>query len=200
MIKQNTPPTLIRAIFSLTAIIGVFIFSGIYLQSLKQKISTSYDLSNSGLIDQNGNNSITTIALNANDQLWVGNPDGVFTLTPDGTWKTYTTSNSKLPFGSVSALTIDDHNRVWVGTTSGLGMLTPQDTWETFLNERVFALATDQQGGLWVATEKKISLLSNSQWTDYTSENSGLSTPSYALVVDQNRQVWTTNRFRIDIL
>jgi hypothetical protein len=191
MINNNTPPSLKRALFSLTGIIGVLILSVIFLQLLKQKIVTNYDVPNS---------SITAIAIDANGQPWIGSPDSVFTLTSGGTWNTYTTSNSKLPSGSVAALIIDSQNRVWVGTTSGLGLLTPEGTWETLLNERVFALATDQQGGLWVATEKKISLLSNGQWTDYTSEDSGLSIPVYAIVVDQDRQMWTTDRIRIDIL
>src|SRR5258706_4648768 len=200
--KKQSPPSLRRAIFSLITIIGVLIFSGVFIQSIKPKIWTNYNLSNSGLIDRNGKVSITAMAFDTNGQLWVGNPDGVFTLTPDGTWKSYTTSNSKLPSGAIGSLTIDNHNQVWVGTTSGLGMLTSQEkTWETLLNERVFALATDQQGQLWVATEKKLSLLSNGQWKDYTSEYSELSKyASYALVVDQDGQVWTTDRLQIDIL
>src|SRR5258706_3644898 len=122
--KKQSPPSLRRAIFSLITIIGVLIFSGVFIQSIKPKIWTNYNLSNSGLIDRNGKVSITAMAFDTNGQLWVGNPDGVFTLTPDGTWKSYTTSNSKLPSGAIGSLTIDNHNQVWVGTTSGLGMLT----------------------------------------------------------------------------
>jgi len=78
-------------------------------------------------------------------------------LNREGKWKSYTTSNSKLPEKAITALAQDDSGGIWAATSEGLahfnyrGEGTLFNTANSGLpNNFVRALASDSKNGLWV--------------------------------------------------
>jgi ligand-binding sensor domain-containing protein len=103
-------------------------------------------------------------------------------------WKIFNANNSPLPENtSVNAILLDqEHQEVWIGITgdsSGLVRFNLQTgTWhshnleaEANLPNKVYALAKDQKGGLWVGTARGLGYFSPQQtWSVFNTDNSVL--------------------------
>lgn len=69
--------------------------------------------------------SINTIAVDKQDQIWVGTDDGLFRLDTAGNWTAFNESNSGLPSNWVKKVLMDPQGQVWVATYKGLSMIDP---------------------------------------------------------------------------
>jgi ligand-binding sensor domain-containing protein len=162
---------------------------------------TTYTTENSGLSD----NWVTALAIDGQDQIWVGTNHGVNVIRPTGEWTNDQVVDSGLLDDMVNALVIDGKDQIWVGTeSSGLTVLASNGTWKTYIpenselaHERVDELLVDNQGRVWIANLcggscYAINMLPpDGKWSTYTPENSGMAdAPIYALASDGQSQVW----------
>ena len=101
--------------------------------------------------------SVTAIAEARDGTMWFGSPQGLSRLSR-GRWRTYT-SRHGLPSDQVIATLVDREQRVWAATAAGLAVLRPgAEVFEvaSALRARVVALAQDQLGSLWGATQDRL--------------------------------------------
>ncbi len=114
------------------------------------------------------NATINAIALDANNTLWVGRPDGASKLNiRTSVWTHYNhdeNTNNVMPRSvSVNAVATDMENKRWFGTSKGL-LLLQDTTWTIFTHssieelpsDTIRALAYDRKGNLWIGTYKGI--------------------------------------------
>lgn len=84
---------------------GVYKFDG--------KNVTNYSMYNSQL----PSNSVIDIAIDTEDNKWIGTYSGGFAkLSPDGNWKVFNKSNTPLPFNSVEHILVDNKNNIWMAS------------------------------------------------------------------------------------
>ena len=70
--------------------------------------------------------------------------------------------------------------------------------WDNQLSgDAVHALAADQEGQLWVATEGKLSKLSNDEWTHFDADYTYLASEAKGIAVDHQGRVWIADLFYI---
>lgn len=101
--------------------------------------------------------SVTAIAEARDGAMWFGSPQGLSRLWR-GQWRTYTTRDG-LPSDQVIALLVERSGRVWAATAAGLAVLRPgAPAFQVVpaLRGRVIALAQDQLGSLWCATQDRL--------------------------------------------
>ncbi|MEO5673074.1 MAG: T9SS type A sorting domain-containing protein [Chitinophagales bacterium] len=116
------------------------------------------------------------MAIDKDDNLWLadwGNDDGPFSsdkgLTKytinSGTWYTYNTSNSTLPYNQIYSISTDTNSHVWLGYLDEFGI---------------------------VPTGAITEFNGNNIWHNYTANNSGFMGNWYSqiLVVDHQNNVW----------
>lgn len=101
---------------------------------------------------------ITAIVAGATGSLWVAGPAvGVWMRPPGGEW-TATRDRDRLTRGQWVILFLGQNDQAWAGTDQGLAYLSERG-WErwplsgTGTDPRVFAIAQDRDGGLWVGTD-----------------------------------------------
>lgn len=70
---------------------------------------------NSGL----PNNSVYSIAMEDNGDVWIGTGGGGLAKFDGYNWEVFDHTNSKLPKDFVYTVTIDDENTKWIGTWKG---------------------------------------------------------------------------------
>jgi hypothetical protein len=172
---------------------------------------TIYTTSNSKLVSD----SIYSLAIDAQDQIWIDAFQELIKVTPDGTWTTYPIPDSETPGQYVTALATDKTGQVWVASSSsGLSRLTPGGSWKTYspadygfdpndaYKTRVVAVAIDNQDRPWVGTVNgRISqLAANDQWTIYSPDNSGRPTDLNSLAIDQQGRVWVGHTYGLGVL
>lgn len=106
-----------------------------------------------------GDNDLRSLMLDRSGQLWIGTrSDGINLWNPQSWQLGHTFAD--LPLGSVSAFATDQHG-FWVGSTSNGLLRARHNMPPRFITEndgltdnRVMALATSSDGGLWVGTMK----------------------------------------------
>ena len=112
------------------------------------------------------------IAIDAQDNKWVGTYDPMGSLSHgafkyDGTnWTTFDTLNSGLADNYVNSIAIDTHGNKWFGTQGGVSMF--NDTvWTSYTiadglaSNNVLSVAIDAQGNKWFGTNNGVSELSH---------------------------------------
>ena len=122
--------------------------------------------------------------------------------TTQGTWTTYTTSNSDLVSNYVMSMAMDDEGNKWFGTSRGVSKF-DGTTWTTYdtsnsdlVNRRVNAIAIDAAGNKWFGTSNGVSKFDGTTWTTYDTSNSGLAFDYIsAIAVDQMGNKWFGTRF-----
>ncbi len=81
-----------------------------------------------------------------NNYLWITGNGGVAALKPDGSWITFTSSNS--PLTNTTAVLLDAQNNLWFSEAyKGLIKLTPQGEWITYSPSNSLFLCSDDQNG-----------------------------------------------------
>jgi ligand-binding sensor domain-containing protein len=78
-----------------------------------------FDSSNSNL----PSNFINALAIDAQNQLWVGTNDGLAVFN-GSIWKIYNSANSPLPSDYIGSLTVSSTGKIWIGTPSHISVLT----------------------------------------------------------------------------
>lgn len=120
------------------------------------------------------------------DEIWLGTYGGGLSVFDRGTqsWRNYNINNG-LGDPFVRDILIDKGGDAWIATWSGLNRVKDKNLdgfadWELFTTEstagglphnRIYALAEDNAGAIWVATEKGVARFQNRQWTQWTHEN-----------------------------
>jgi ligand-binding sensor domain-containing protein len=118
-----------------------------------------------------------------------------------GTWQTFTSDNSPLALGGVTALLEDSQGRIWVGTGGGLSLY-QAGAWQTFTSDNsplalggVTALLEDSQGRIWVGTGGGLSLYQAGAWQTFTSDNSPLAPGEvWELLDDSQGRIWARTK------
>ncbi|MBX7142321.1 MAG: hypothetical protein K1X63_14690 [Chitinophagales bacterium] len=106
---------------------------------------------NSGLPDS----SITALAVDNENVLWIGVEDKGLVKYDGNTWEVFNKSNSMLPGNEITSIVVDQSNKIWVGTTTGLASFA-NNSWEVYFSNgsyptNVSALSIDDANNLWVA-------------------------------------------------
>ena len=70
-------------------------------------------------------NRIASIAVDANDTLWVATPGGLSTRNADGDWRTIR-GREGLPWKELTSIAIDRFDRIWLGSTRGVMLHDPK--------------------------------------------------------------------------
>jgi predicted neuraminidase len=68
---------------------------------------------------------ITTLAVDANDTLWVGTPLGISLRDKDGVWS-YLRGEEGLPYEDVTDIEFSSTGDIWIGTTKGVILYRPE--------------------------------------------------------------------------
>lgn len=128
---------------------------------------------------------VNDIAIDQSGQVWFATDgDGVLTLA-QGSWYTYTTSNSNLPSNATYEVTIDQDDNIWVGTWAGVAKFDKSvDRWDLKYNitnglfsNQVHAIAFDSIGDIWVGhISDGISQFHNEtgKWTQHKKRQGGI--------------------------
>ena len=102
------------------------------------------------------NASVTALLRARNGILWVGSPEGLYRLTPDGRNRLFT-MECGLPNDFIMALLEDSGGRIWVGTRHGLARIDGEKfrvygMHDGLPGERIESLAQTRDGSIWVGT------------------------------------------------
>ncbi len=121
-------------------------------------------------------NTITSIAEDENNNLWIGSNDSLYYLDlKNNALKTYTPNDSVnnegyLSNGIINSICIDHNKNVWIGTNKGLNLYNKQK--DEFINyysdssdpnslsdNQVCSLLEDKEGRFWVGTAAGLDLI-----------------------------------------
>jgi ligand-binding sensor domain-containing protein len=158
---------------------------------------TIYDTENSGIPD----NSIRSLAVDNQNNLWVGSADSGVAKFDGSNWTVYNTHNSGLSNNSINCITVDYNNDVWIGTDNGLAKFNGQnwtvyDTTNSPLPYHViFSLVVDKNNLLWIGcghlTAGGVLTFDGNKWELYTKENSILpSSIINTIHIDNKNNKW----------
>ena len=70
------------------------------------------------------------------------------------------------------------------------------ETWTNYseadglISKYIYAVAVDQEGGVWIGTEHGVSYFKDDVWTSYTKEGGLPSNRVSDIIVDENGMVW----------
>jgi hypothetical protein len=185
--------------------------------ALLGRLASSSQAANSHCIDEGTWTTYTTPDLASDFVLsiaiegetkWFGTNNGVSVFDGEN-WTTYDTSNSDLASNRVNGIAIDAEGNKWFGAyNGGVSVLddggTPHnksdDAWTTYdawttpglASNRIFAIAIDTEGNIWVGTEwGGVSKFDGATWTTYDPSNSGLASYHiYAIATDEEGNIW----------
>jgi len=168
------------------------------ISSIVKAQFTVYNTSNSNI----PNNSITGgIALDKNNNIWIGT-QGSGVVKFDGTnWTQYNMSNSGLPSDVISCLASDTiNNCIWVGTVGDGVAKFDGNVWTTYTysdglcDNGIYSIAIDKNGDVWFASwGAGVSKFNGSIWTTYISElpnDEGVVASVYYILVDNSNVKW----------
>ena len=115
------------------------------------------------------NGYIRSIVEDKDGKIWIGSHGtGLAVFDPlKKTFKVYDRSNSNIPDNSINNLFVDSKNRIWLGTVGGgLSLLNKVNSKfivfsekDGLLNSEVFKVLDDNEGNIWLSTNKGISRL-----------------------------------------
>jgi len=156
-----------------------------------------YNNENSGLPD----NSIKALAVDNQNNLWVGMFHNGVIRFDGGSCTMYNTQNSDLPSDEIRSLAVDCNNNVWIGTDNGLAKYDDHnwmiyDTTNSPLPYHVISsLAVDNDNILWIgcghATAGGVLSFDGSNWKLYIPENSLLPCSIIQVIhVDEKNNKW----------
>ncbi len=137
-------------------------------------------------------NSISSLLVDGNDQLWVGTNGGGLVKYHQGV---FTQVNTDSINGSITALTEGVDGVLWIGTRSGLAKLEDESLSEIEENKlsaaNVTALCFDERGRLWVGTATMgIFVLDENGMMNFSLEDGLQSNFIRAVFVDSQDNIW----------
>ncbi len=109
------------------------------------------------------NDSTSCVLLDSKGRLWIGTRSGYFTkgglVLYDGRRFTFFHKSDGLPHEDVNCLFEDSKGRLWVGTRGGLAVFEGRRLKTVLEEERVWDIAEDGYGNLYVATSSGLFLI-----------------------------------------
>ncbi|MFQ5568613.1 MAG: two-component regulator propeller domain-containing protein [Rhodothermales bacterium] len=134
---------------------------------------------------------VETLVASPSGRLWIGTEAGLSLWNGVG-FETYGPEQG-LPSTSVSALLLDHNDRLWVATQRGLYY--EKGDWfvrfDALGEQRVYALAEDDQHRFWVAIGDEVRVIQNMKQVASFSEADGLmDLPALALSAAQDGTIW----------
>jgi signal transduction histidine kinase len=104
-------------------------------------------------------NTVASILETSDATLWFATPRGLSALS-NGHWRTYTAKDG-LPSDNVNCLLEDSTGALWAGTASGLALRRGEGfqipgQMPAYLREPMLGLAEGRNGGIWIATSKRV--------------------------------------------
>jgi len=121
------------------------------------------------------------VAVDNNNNVWVGTDAGVAKFDGSSTWTIYTTTDG-LPSDIISCVGVDANNNVWIGTEGDGVAKFNGSTWTKYTfadglcDNGIYYIAGAPNGDVWFASSNAgVSKLSGTTWTTYT-EADGLPT------------------------
>jgi signal transduction histidine kinase/ligand-binding sensor domain-containing protein/DNA-binding response OmpR family regulator len=132
---------------------------------------------------------VRTLHKDRNQNIWIGTAHGLVKYK-DGTYKTYTTENSKLSHNTIRSIWEDREGALWIGTYDKLNRLLPGESkfivfdlkgpYKPELKNNLICdikPVRDDEKSLWVGTETGLCLFNtrDGSYTRYTRKNAGFS-------------------------
>jgi hypothetical protein len=144
------------------------------------------------------NSSIPTQKLNkiyaeSDNCIWIATKEnGILKFDLPGTWTYYNGSNTTMHTGNITSITAGAAGTIWFGTDIGFGKLS-NGTVTEYLVGKVHAIACDNEGNAWAATEDGLKRWNAAASTMeyYGVDNSGLNASDVlSLAKDNNGKLW----------
>lgn len=137
--------------------------------------------------------SITSMALDPSDRLWIGTNKGLWRF--DGSsWHNYTILDG-LPSNRIINISIGDKHAVAVATDLGVGILTDGE-WKSYgvdeglSNAAITSIAFAENNVLFAGTNSGLLQFKNDQWIHYDTSSGLLSQQISALMFDSEKKLW----------
>lgn len=156
-------------------------------------------------------NSVSAVAVDANNQLWVGHAarglgmsGGGLSYQVNGTWQTMQTFDG-LGSNNVSDIEIDRYGNVWVAVTDYTNYLGPQhggllkydgSEWHVYgaaeglISSDVRSMTITDNGDVWITTTSGVSMYRQGLWFNYNSTNGLASDFVLDIESDTQGRVW----------
>ncbi len=128
-------------------------------------------------------NHLYCIAIDIQDNIWLGTSGSGLVKYNGTAWQSYTISNSSIPSNTVNkiAVNLDDH--LWVCTSNGVALFNKNSTWTVYNSSNTPAItdnnirdiAIDNLGNVFLATANGLVVkTSNGTWYNVNTSNSDL--------------------------
>lgn len=151
---------------------------------------------------------INEIISDEDGSIWVGTDEGLYKITANGDWVSFTSENTPMILDDVDALTIDKSGNVWVST--GWEVYAFSSTGDLVRSVRlkgdpdhINTMVIDSGNQIWIGTSEGLYVLDGNGNTTamYTSKDSGLIDDEIrTLAVDQLDRIWVgTDREGISV-
>jgi len=155
---------------------------------------THYTSDNSGLPA----NNISSITIDNENSIWAGTYSSGLVKYDGQAWTVYDTTNSDIPGDNIRAVAIDDSGHVWVGMWhGGLAEFNGTDWFiheitlrHGFISPRVYSIAFDLSGDMWVTTENELVRYDGTECTAYDFRSPGISDRGRPVAIDRSENKW----------
>jgi hypothetical protein len=137
--------------------------------------------------------SVTTLALDNADRIWVGTLNGLWRFDNEE-WVRYTMLDG-LPSNKITAIAVEEYGKLAVGTDKGLaqyesGQWTVFDSSKGAPNETIKAIAYGENNSIYIGTRIGMTKLTTSSTTLYDTATGLISNNVGALFVDSDKRLW----------
>jgi hypothetical protein len=137
--------------------------------------------------------SVTALALDVSDRLWVGTPNGLWRFDNEE-WVRYSMLEG-LPSNVITALAMEDYGKIAVGTDKGLaqyesGQWTVFDSSKGIPDQRINAVIYGEENSLIVGTQSGMRKISKHQTTFFDTTTGLISNNVHSLFIDSDKRLW----------
>ena len=151
---------------------------------------------------------INVVETDKRGYVWIGTENGLHSISPDGTWASYTTENSGLLNNNIRSLAVYGWDNIWVGTSSGLCVLDSDENWKTYFllededyRPSIPAILVDHGGRVWVGTSRGLYMYEANQTEPTSIFRMGVPFETItALAVDKYNRVWVGTRYGLRVI
>lgn len=137
----------------------------------------------------------TCLAIDKNDNKWIGTYQGISLLDSVGNWTSFTINNSGLANNWIESVAIDSSKVKWFGTHAGVSSFngiswTNYKTSDGLAADTVNAIVVDKNNNKWFGTERGLSKFDGTAWQTYTTTDGLPANKINALVIDSLGNLW----------